>query len=59
MIMTNLKLKDIIEMPKGIWSWDTLKEMTLFTLQNMDKNELYRMKNFSKKSEYKLDEAIY
>ena len=55
--MTNLKLKDIIDMPKGIWSWDTLKEMTLFTLQNMDRNELYRMKNFSKKSEHKLDEA--
>ena len=58
-MMTNLKLKDIIEMPKGIWSWDTLKEMTLFTLQNMDKNELYRMKNFSKKSEYKLFIATF
>ena len=55
--MTNLKLKDIIEMPKGIWSWDTLKEMTLFKYQNTDRNELYRMKNFSKKSEHKLDEA--
>ena len=55
--MTNLKLKDIIDMPKGIWSWNTLKEMTLFSLQNMDRNELYRMKNFSKKSEHKLNEA--
>ena len=56
--MSGFKIKDFVkEKPRHIRNWENLKEMSLYTLKNLDDIKMRKIKGFDIKCKRMLDEA--